>query len=316
MHSHTGGRKAAPADGRDSAGGRDDGARGLGIALAITLCVMLVEFVGGLLSNSLALLADAGHMLTDAAALALSYFAIWFSSRPATAQKTYGFHRVEILAALLNGILLAVVALFVLREAYGRLLAPPEVEAGLMLVVASGGLVANLTSAWLLYRSQSESLNVRGAFLHVLSDAAGSVGAIVAGLAILLFEWRAADAAVSIVVVALILSSSWVLIRDAVDILLEGTPPHIDLETLKGQIVGASGVRSVHDLHVWTLTSGLVAMSCHVVVDPSASQPEVLMRVSGIAQDRFRIDHATIQVEPHGPGGRPLGECICQFGAR
>lgn len=289
---------------------------GLRIALVITLSVMVLEFVGGLLSNSLALLADAGHMLTDAAALGLSYFAIWFASRPATARKTYGFYRVEILAALLNGVLLVLVAFFVLREAWGRLMDPPEIQADLMVMVASGGLFANLASAWLLYRAQSESLNVRGAFLHVLSDAAGSVGAILAGLAILLFEWRAADAAVSLVVVLLILASSWVLIRDAVDILLEGAPPHINLKTLEEQIVADSDVRSVHDLHVWTLTSGIVAMSCHVVVDPATAQSDVLTRVSNIAQSRFSIDHATIQIEHDGPGGQSAGECNCQFGAR
>jgi len=286
---------------------------GLRTALIITASVMILEFIGGLLSNSLALLADAGHMLTDAGALGLSYFAIWFSSRPATSRKTYGFYRVEILAALLNGVLLVVVALLIFREAYSRFLTPQVVDADLMLIVASGGLFANVASAYVLFRTQSENLNVRGAFLHVLSDAIGSVGAILAGLAILFFGWLAADPLISCVVALLILSSSWILIRDAVDILLEGAPSHINLKSLKERIVSATGVRSVHDLHVWTLTSGIVAMSCHVVVDTDSPQWEVLMRVSEIAQHDFSIDHSTIQVEHEAAG--TVGSCDCQFGA-
>ena len=288
---------------------------GLRIALIITTSVMIFEFVGGVLSNSLALMADAGHMLTDAGALGLSYFALWFSSRPATARKTYGFYRVEILAALLNGVLLVVVALFIFREAYARLLQPPDVDADLMLLVASGGLVANLISAFVLFRRQSDNLNVRGAFFHVLGDAVGSVGAILASLAILFFEWRAADALISAVVALLILSSSWILIRDAVDILLEGAPSHINLKSLKDRIASASGVHSVHDLHVWTLTSGVVAMSCHVVVDRTVTQSDVLTRISGIAQDSFSIEHATIQIEPQDVSDRSPESCTCQFGA-
>ena len=289
---------------------------GLRIALAITLAVMVVEFIGGFLSNSLALIADAGHMLTDAGALGLSYFALWFSSRPATASKTYGFYRVEILAALLNGVLLVAVALFVLREAYSRFLTPPVVDAELMLVVASVGLSANLASAYVLFRTQAESLNVRGAFFHVLSDALGSVGAILASLAIMFFGWAAADAVISAAVALLILSSSWILIRDAVDILLEGAPSDINLKSLKEHIVSAGGVRSVHDLHVWTLTSGVVAMSCHVVVDEEVPQSDVLTGVCGIVHERFRIDHTTIQIEHTETGGNALASCNCQFGAR
>jgi len=304
VHQHT------PASGLPRQSGR-----GLRTALVITLSVMFLEFVGGVFSNSLALMADAGHMLTDAGALGLSYFAVWFSSRPATPEKTYGFYRVEILIALLNGVLLVVVSLLILGEAWGRLVSPPAVDADLMLFVASGGLLANLASAYVLYRDQARSLNVRGAFFHVLGDALGSVGAILAGLAILVFDWRVADPVISVVVALLILSSSWILIREAVDILLEGTPSHINLKTLKEQIASASGVRSVHDLHVWTLTSGIVAMSCHVVVEAKISQSEVLTRVSGIAQDGFRIDHSTIQIEYAGSGVESPASCDCQFGA-
>jgi len=219
-------------------------------ALTITSIVLVFEFVGAIYSNSLALLADAGHMLTDVAALGLSFFALWFSTKPATPSKTYGFYRVEILAALLNGVFLVMVALYVLYEAYGRFLDPPDVRAELMLLVASGGLIANLASATILFGKQSESLNVRGAFSHVLSDALGSVGAVLASLVIILFGWIWADAVISAVVAILILSSSWTLIRGAVDILLEGAPAHINLMALKDHLTGADGVQSVHDLHV------------------------------------------------------------------
>jgi cobalt-zinc-cadmium efflux system protein len=312
MHSHGGSHDRGMA----AAGRRGDPGAGLRIALIITASVMILEFVGGLLSNSLALMADAGHMLTDAGALGLSYFALWFSSRPATPSKTYGFYRVEILAALLNGALLVLMAVLIFREAWSRLTVPPQVNADLMLVVASGGLVANLVSAFVLFRGRSDNLNVRGAFFHVLSDALGSVGAILASLAIMLFGWQAADSVISVVVAVLILFSAWILIRDAVDILLEGAPSHINLKSLKDHIVAASGVHSVHDLHVWTLTSGVVAMSCHVVVEREASQPDVLSRVCGIAEERFRIGHTTVQIEPADLGEGGSDSCNCQFGAR
>ena len=290
--------------------------RSLRTALTITAVVLVVELVGGIYSNSLALLADAGHMLTDVGALSLSFFAIWFAAKPATPRKTYGFYRVEILAALANGVILVLVALFIFREAYQRLWSPQIVDADLMVLVASGGLFANLASAYVLFHRQAESLNVRGAFFHVLSDAIGSVGAIAAGLAILLFDWHAADALISAVVGVLILSSSWILIRDAVDVLLEGTPSHINLRTLKEHLSSAENVLSVHDLHVWTLTSGVVAMSCHVVVDdPAVTGAGVLDRLQRIAQERFRIDHTTIQVERVDVADTRADACGCRFGA-
>lgn len=293
-----------------------DAAGSLRIALAITASVMVVEFIGGIYSNSLALLADAGHMLTDVAALSLSSFAIWFASKPATPRKTFGFHRVEILGALVNGVLLVLVALWVFYETYNRILAPPAVRADIMLVVASGGLAANLASAYILFGKQSESLNVRGAFFHVLSDAIGSVGAITASLLIMFFGWTSADAVTSGIVGVLILSSSWILIRDAVDILLESAPSHINLKTLKDQLVHTAGVASVHDLHVWTLTSGVIAMSCHVVVSGSPQpQSDILGRVNRVAHDRFRIDHTTIQIEHHDASDQDLESCNCHFGA-
>jgi cobalt-zinc-cadmium efflux system protein len=305
MHTHGASQDHAP-----------EARRSLRTALIITGAVFVVELIGGLYSNSLALLADAGHMMTDVGALSLSFFAIWFASKPATPRKTYGFYRVEILAALANGVILVLVAIFVFREAYLRFLSPQVVDADLMLLVASGGLVANLASAYVLFHKQTDSLNVRGAFFHVLSDAIGSLGAIAAGLAITFFSWYSADAIVSAIVGVLILSSSWILIRDAVDVLLEGTPAHINLRTLKEQLTSAEQVSSVHDLHVWTLTSGIVAMSCHVVVeDSTVNGGAVLDRVNRIAQERFRIEHTTIQVEPGDVARTDAVGCGCRFGA-
>ena len=288
-------------------------------ALIVTATFLVAEFIGALYTNSLALLADAGHMLTDVAALTLSLTATWFATRRTTPQKTFGFYRVEILATLLNGVFLVLIALYIFYEAYGRLKNPPEVQAGWMLVVACGGLLANLFSGWMLFGEHKHSLNVRGAFFHVMTDAIGSAGAIVASLAILLGGYYAADPAISVVVGILILSSSWVLIRDAVDILLEGTPAHVDIVSLQTDLKGIGGVESVHDLHVWTLTSGVLAMSCHVVVSDEAHQKmhrnRVLVEIKELAHERFQIEHITVQLEETGTPETVLESCDCHFGA-
>lgn len=290
--------------------------RSLKIALFITAAFLVAEFLGALYTNSLALLADSGHMLTDVAALTLSLAAAWFSTRRATPQKTYGFYRVEILAALLNGVFLVLIALYIFYEAYTRLLNPQPVKAGWMLAVASMGLFANIVSGYLLFGTHQASLNVRGAFFHVLSDAIGSVGAIIASLAILLGGYTAADPTISAVVGVLILSSSWMLIRDAVDILLEGAPSHVNMVTLHDQLKCVDGVGSVHDLHVWTLTSGVLAMSCHVVMaGGSFSHSAVLTRVKALARERFRIDHTTVQIEEANLPEEAVDSCDCHFGA-
>ena len=285
-------------------------------ALFITTTFLVAEFFGALYTNSLALLADAGHMLTDVAALSLSLFAMRFASRRATPRKTYGFYRVEILAALLNGVFLILVALYIFYEASRRFLNPPAVKADWMLVIAIVGLLANISSAYILFGKHHESLNVRGAFFHVLTDAIGSVGAILASVAIIVSGYKIADPAISVMVAVLILWSSWILIRDAVDILLEGTPSHINIVSLREQLGRIDGVESVHDLHVWTLTSGVLAMSCHVVAqDDGQSRTELLTRVNGVARQRFHIDHTTIQIEePHIPQD-VLESCNCHFGA-
>src|SRR5262252_4033945 len=267
-------------------------------ALIITSIFLVAEFVGALYTNSLALLADAGHMLTDVAALSLSFFAMGFAGRRATPRMTYGFYRVEILAALVNGVFLILVALYIFYEAYHRFTNPPIVKADWMLVVAVIGLLANLASAWILFGKHHTSLNVRGAFFHVLTDAIGSVGAIIASIAIIFLGFQIADPLISIVVAVLILWSSWILIRDAVDILLEGTPAHINIVSLREQLGCVEGVDSVHDLHVWTLTSGVLAMSCHVVAqNNNSNRTELLNRMHSVAREQFRIDHTTIQIE-------------------
>ena len=288
----------------------------LGLALFITTTLMIVEFLGALYTKSLALLADSGHMLTDVAALGLSFFAVRFATRPATPRKTYGFYRVEILIALLNGVFLVLIAGYIFYEAYHRFLNPPQVRANWMLAVASLGLCANLASAWLLYGNRNESLNVRGAFFHVLSDAMGSVGAILASLAIIIGGYEIADTVISVIVGVLILFSSWILIRDAVDILLESTPPHINIVSLREQLGLVRGVGSVHDLHVWTLTSGVLAMSCHVVTSGDGfNRRDLLSGVNRIAREMFRIDHTTIQIEEAGVQQDLFESCNCHFGA-
>src|SRR5436190_2402671 len=285
-------------------------------ALFITTVFLIAEFLGALYTNSLALLADSGHMLTDVAALSLSFFAIRFSSRRATPRMTYGFYRVEILAALLNGVFLVLVALYIFYEAYHRFRNPVSVKADWMLVVAAVGLLANLASAWVLFGKHRHSLNVRGAFFHVLTDTIGSVGAIVASIAIIVSGYQVADPLISILVAVMILWSSWILIRDAVDILLEGTPAHINIVTLREQLGRVAGVESVHDLHVWTLTSGMLAMSCHVVAqDDGLSRTKLLKRVTGSARQRFHIDHTTIQIEEPNIPQDIIESCNCHFGA-
>jgi cobalt-zinc-cadmium efflux system protein len=281
--------------------GRRQGTRSLRMALGITLTFMLVELVGGLWTNSLALLADAGHMLTDAAALALSLFAAWFMRRPATAEKTYGYFRVEILAALINGAALLGIACFILWESYQRLQVPEAIRSVEMFVIATIGLGANLFSAWILHRCHEESLNLRGAFLHIMGDVLGSIGAMIAALAIIFWGIYWADPAVSALVSFLILISAWRLVRDSVEVLLEGTPAHVNLSLMKEELCRVTGVSSVHDLHVWTLTSGVYAMTCHAVVDDEGSPRRILEQLIAVSGDQFDIHHTTIQIEHQDP---------------
>lgn len=267
------------------------------IALAITSTIFIAELIGGIISNSLALIADASHMFTDIAALGLSLFALWFATRPAPPQKTYGYYRTEILAALANGVLLVLIALFIFYEAYTRFRNPPEVEGGLMLAVALVGLAANAASALVLSGHVEDSLNIKAAFAHVLSDAAASLGVVAAGVIVLFTEILIADAAIGVVIGILIIYNAWKLVLEAIDVLMEAAPAHINLKELEETILEAPGTKSVHDLHVWTVTSGLIAMSGHVVVDETANRQEILERICSALARKFNLTHCTLQLE-------------------
>jgi cobalt-zinc-cadmium efflux system protein len=278
----------------------------LTLALALSAVYLVAEIAGGLLANSLALLADAGHMLTDVAALGLSLFAIWAAQRPATPRRTYGFHRMEILAALVNGATLIAIAVLIFAEAYRRWASPPQVRGGLMLAVACGGLAVNLASLLILRGGREESLNVRGAWLHVATDTLGSVQAIAAGIVISTLGWNWADPLASVLIGLLVIVSSWALLRESVEVLMEGVPAHLQLDEVAEVVAGVPGVTAVHDLHVWTITSGFVALSAHVVVDPECPE-DVLWRIRSAIHDRFGIQHSTIQVERAPVGGLASG---------
>ena len=291
------GERASGCARRGARPGFASGRRNLWIALAISLLFMLAEAIGGYLANSLALLADSGHMLTDAAALLLSLLAIHFGARPATLQKSYGWMRLEILAALANGVVLVAISVGIFYEAYQRLRDPPTVRIGLMLGVAVAGLAANLAAAAVLHRLQREQLNVRAAYVHILGDLLGSLGAVGAALVMLATGWRAADPLISVLVGLLILLSAVKIVQQAVDILLEGVPSHIDLNGLERELRAVEGVQAIHDLHVWTISSGVHLMTCHAVVGNHGCHHEVLARLSAVVRERFGIEHSTIQLE-------------------
>jgi len=293
---------------------RGRGARELTIVFSMTLAFMVAEIIGGLLTNSLALLSDAGHMLTDAGALGLSLFAVWFTSRPATPEKSYGYYRFEILAALINGVTLVLISLYIFYEALHRFMEPPQVRSLPMLTIASLGLIVNLVGAWILARSEGGGLNIRGAFLHLLGDALGSVGAMVAGLVMLAFDWWLADPLVSVGIGLLIIYGSVRLLRDVVDILMEGTPAHIDLTALGHRMTEIPGVASVHDLHVWSVTSDFETMSGHVVVSDDLDgegQQELLAALCQTLAREFGIDHVTIQLESNQMVEKGRFSCHC-----
>jgi cobalt-zinc-cadmium efflux system protein len=275
---------------------RAESRRRLALALGITAAVLVAEAVGGWLAGSLALLADAGHMLADAAALGLALFAARVAQRPATPERSFGLLRVEILAALVNGALLIAIAIGIGIEAWHRLRAPTQIDGGLLLGVAGVGLVANLVALRILHQGHEHSLNQRGAYLHVLGDLLGSVGALAAGALVVATGWILADPLISVLIALLVLGSAWRLIKESTDVLMEATPDHIALGEVHDRIASVPGVDSVHDLHVWTVTSGVVAMSGHLVVkNPTDNQP-----VLEAVQDRMRalgINHVTVQME-------------------
>lgn len=258
---------------------------------------MFAEAFGGWFANSLALIADAGHMLTDVAALSLTLAAIWFASRPATAKKTFGYYRLEILAAFINGIALVLISLWVIYEAFERFSKPPEIKGFELTLIAVGGLIINLICAYLLHSDHQHDLNLRGAWLHVIGDALGSAAAIIAGLLILSFGWLWADAATSVLISLIIIFSAWNLIKESVNVLLEGTPSHINLASVSETIMQTESVADVHDLHVWTIASGMEALSVHIIHEKTVSQSELLRVVRKKLHDEYGIDHLTIQME-------------------
>lgn len=274
--------------------------RALKLTFGLTFTYFIVEVVGGLLTNSLALLADAAHMLTDVGGLALALFATWISQHPASAAKTYGYYRVEILAALANALILFGVSFYILYEAYRRYQEPPQVNSLPMMIVAAVGLAVNLVGIYNLRRGSKESLNVQGAFLEVVSDTLGSLGVIIAGLIMFFTGWYYADPIFSVLIGLFILPRTWVLMKQAVDVLLEGTPAHIDLSAVKDTMIATPGVADVHDLHVWTITSGMEALSAHVVQAGQNSLEEhqkILELLNTKLKNDFGISHTTIQIE-------------------
>jgi len=275
---------------------RPESRRRMRVALAITAAIMVVEALGGWLAGSLALLADAGHMLADVGALALSLVVASLAQRPATAGRTFGLLRLEILAALVNGAALIAISVGVAVEAYHRLRNPPQIQAGLLLGVAAAGLVANVIGAAVLHHGHEHSLNQRGAYLHILSDALGSAGALAAGAIILGTGWLPADPLISVFISLLILAGAWRLVKESTDILLEATPAGIALDEVHDRIASVPGVTSVHDLHVWTVTSGVIAMSGHLVVGNPGDNQRVLEAVQERLGD-MGIGHVTVQME-------------------
>lgn len=277
--------------------------RAMTITFGLTFTYFIVEVIGGIVTNSLALLADAAHMLTDVFGLGLALFAIWISQRPANAEKTYGYYRVEILAALANAVILFFISFYILYEAYRRFQEPPEVDSLPMLAVAAVGLVVNLVGIYNLRSGSKESLNVQGAFLEVVSDMLGSIGVIVAGLIMYFTGWYYADPIFSVLIGLFVLPRTWALMKQAVNVLLESTPAHINLKSVEEAMLSTPGVASVHDLHIWTITSGMDSLSAHVVLADSKSLKDgqkILNAVNAQLKEKFGIAHATIQIETDG----------------
>jgi cobalt-zinc-cadmium efflux system protein len=272
-------------------------ARRLKFALLISLSYFFAEAIAGFLTNSLALISDAGHMISDIGAMTLSLLAFRMAQRPATVESTYGYHRVEILVALFNGLALWLIVGVIFTAAYNRLLNPPEVQSQAMIIVAVVGLLVNVAAGMILHGSHHENLNLHGAYLHVVSDAIGSVGAIVAGFIMLATDWYLADPLISVFIGLLILYSSWSLIKDCLSILMQSVPKGIRLEEVQRTIEEVNGVVKVHDLHVWSVTSGIYTLSAHAVVDNTQDSHRVLNGIEETLRHRFRIEHTTIQLE-------------------
>ncbi len=278
--------------------------RGLTAAFIITFVIMIAEVIGGLVSNSLALLSDAGHMFTDTFALGLSLWAIKMAQKPATHHKTFGYHRLEILAALANGILLILISIWIFYEAYQRFFNPPEIKSGLMLVVAMTGLIGNIIGISILQRSSQDNLNVRGAFLHMLGDTLSSVGVIIGGVFIAFTGWKMIDPIVSILINGFIIHSAFQLIFESGEVLLEAVPRGLTLQEVVTEVTKVPGVRDLHDLHIWTITSGLHALSGHILIDDQkiSTGTTILQEVKEVLEHKFGITHTTLQLESENCG--------------
>ena len=309
-HTHGRGRHIARPPENATPDARKRNQRRLALVLVLVFGYAGVELIGGVYTGSLALLSDALHMVSDSAALALSLLAGFLAARPAKKRRTFGNSRVEILAALANGVALAVVALFISVNAFERYWVPRDVAGAGLLAVAAGGLVVNLVALFVLEGGRGDSMNVRGAFLHVASDTLASVGVCLAGVGIWTLEWLWLDPVVSLAVSILVMGSAWQLIREALDVLMEGVPPHLDPEEIRDALLEVDGVRALHCLHVWTIGSGEVSLSSHLVVDPSPGTEALLEQVRARLSERFSIDHTTIQIELDGSAQGDASACL------
>lgn len=273
--------------------------KGLAIALAITSLILIAEFVGGLITNSLALLSDSGHMLSDVTSLLLSLFAMWLAAKPPSPSKTFGYHRFEIIAALINGVTLFVIAILIISEAYKRLLEPQTVASEMMIAIALIGLIANVLSAVALLRQGDikDNLNMRSAYLHVIGDALGSVGAILAGLLMYYFNWYIADPIISVVVAIVILRGAWRVIKQSAHILMEGAPSNVEPIKIKQSLKDIEGVIDIHDFRIWTITSGVHSFTCHLAIESNANSQFILDRATSIVKDKYQFYYCTIQLE-------------------
>jgi cobalt-zinc-cadmium efflux system protein len=295
-HSHSHEGRSHGAGGHSHSGGSQN-RRALATALAITATYTVAEVIGGLITGSLALLADAGHMLSDNFSLGLALFAFWLSAKPPTPERSFGYKRAEILAALFNGVTLVAISIWIFYEAYRRFQDPPEILGGWTMAVAVMGLFVNVAAAWVLMRSEAESLNLQGALRHILADLVGSAGVIAAALIILLTGWLYADPLISVLIGFLVLGSSWKLLRDSVNILLESAPAGIEAEEVGQKMVGVEDVKEVHDLHVWMITSGFPALAAHVLVGEDEDCHERRREIEKVLYRGFDIEHTTLQVD-------------------
>ncbi|OXT14819.1 cation transporter [Bacillus sp. OG2] len=283
--------------------GHSSNKRALFLSFIIIASFMVVEVIGGILTNSLALLSDAGHMLSDAVALGLSFFAIKLGEKQATAAKSYGYKRFEIIAAALNGLTLIAISIYIFYEAVQRIMDPPAVQSMGMLAISVLGLIVNIIAAWILMKGdKDENLNVRSAFLHVLGDMLGSVGAITAALLIYFFNWGIADPIASVIVAILIIISGWRVTKDSFHILMEGAPEQIDASSIRSSLEGIVSVKEIHDLHIWSITSGVPMLSCHIAITEEGRHDEVLREAQTALHNQYGIDHSTIQVERYEKG--------------